>query len=252
MSALSTEGLNGFPIPIGTVMMWANNSAKPQLKANLEAQSGFLVCDGREIAIADYPDLYRLLGGATNVYLNRGGSPAAGNFRLPNLPDPDGAGNYQHFLMGSDVAGTLVSQTAQVPIATAELTLKADQLPTFPLDYPAPNPDGSGLYPAYTCNGAYYCFSSKDGSKINTNVYTDSNTLTRNPSGNLFLRNDVGYSSAGGIGNDAIAPQFTYTGTNTPIDITASITQGTFAAPLFEIVPIIKAKVLTPSGAAYS
>ena len=59
MSALSTEGLNGFPIPVGTVMMWANNSAKPQLVANLESNSGFLVCDGRAFLISDYPDLYR-------------------------------------------------------------------------------------------------------------------------------------------------------------------------------------------------
>jgi hypothetical protein len=245
MSAIENEGFNGFPVPIGTVMMWANNSAKPQLKADLESYSGFLVCDGRCLLISEYPELYKVLGGAANPYNTNVPAPCpAGEFRLPNCPDPDAGAGHLGLLIGSTTAGTLVSQTPQVPIATAELTLKASQVPTFPLDYPAPNPNPpGGLYPPYTCNGTYYCFSSVDGSKINTNVYTDSNTLTRNPGGDLFLRNDVGYSSAGGIGNDAIAPQFTYTGTNTPIDITAAITQNTFTPPTFEIVPIIKASV---------
>ena len=46
------------------------------------------------------------------------------------------------------------------------------------------------------------------------------------------------------MGNDSIAPQFTYTGLDppTPVDITASITQGTFDSPNFEIVPIIRAR----------
>lgn len=241
MSAIENEGFNGFPIPIGTVMMWANNSAKPQLVADLESYSGFLVCDGRSLLISEYPELYKVLGGAANPYnTNVPAPPPAGEFRLPNCPNPDGVGNTEGLLIGSsDPAGTILPTTGSVPIASAELTLKASQVPTFPLDYPAPAAS------RYTCNGSYYCFSSVDGSKINTNVYTDSNTLTRNPSGDLFLRNDVSYGSAGGIGNDAIAPQFTYTGTNTPIDITVGITQNTFRPPIFQIVPIIKASVNT-------
>lgn len=244
MSAIDNEGFNGFPVPIGTVMMWAVQASKPLLVADLESYSGFLVCDGRDLLISEYPDLYRVLGGASTPYDAFGVAPPAGSFKLPNLPNPNGAGTILPFLIGAGTAGTIINPTAQQPIATAELTLKASQIPSFPLDYPAPQPLG-GLYPDYAVNGEYYCFSSVDGSKIGTDVYTNSNTLTRNPDGNLFLRNDVGYSSAGGIGNDAIAPQFSYTGTNTPIDITVSLVQDTFLAPSFNIVPIIKASVKT-------
>lgn len=243
MSAIDNEGFNGFPVPIGTVMMWAVQASKPLLVADLENYSGFLVCDGRDLLISEYPDLYRILGGTSIPYDEYGVAPPVGSFKLPNLPNPNGAGGILPFLIGGATAGAIINPTGQQPIATAELTLKASQVPTFPLDYPAPNPDGGPLIP-YTCNGSYYCFA-PDGSKIGTNVYTNSNTLTRNPDGNLFLRNDVGYSSAGGIGNDLIAPQFSYTGTNTPIDITVSLTQDTFLAPSFSIVPIIKASVKT-------
>lgn len=239
MSAASTEGLNGFPIPIGTVLMWANDSSKPQLVVNLETTSGFLVCDGREFAIADYPELYQFLGGAASVYMNRGGVPAAGNFRLPNLPDPDGAAGTLGFLIGSISAGTIIAPSPQTPIATATISLQTGNIPDFPLEYDAALP--------YQVAGAYYCSSSKDGSKITTKVYSKSNKLVRNPSGNNFLREDVSYSSQGGIGNDAIAPLVRYTNPNAtgrgdPIDITASITQNTFTAPSFDIVAIIRAR----------
>lgn len=245
MSAIDNEGFNGFPVPIGTVMMWAVQAAKPLLVADLESFSGFLVCDGRDLLISEFPDLHRVLGGSSSPYDAFGSPPPAGSFKLPNLPNPNGLGTILPFLVGSGTAGTIINPTAQQPIATAELTLKASQIPTFPLDYPAPKPDGSGLFPDYAVNGEYYCSSSVDGSKIGTDVYTNSNTLTRNPDGNLFLRNDVGYSSAGGIGNDAIAPQFSYTAPSppTPIDITVSLVQDTFLAPSFNIVPIIKASV---------
>ena len=233
MSALSNEGLNGFPIPIGTILMWGNNSAKPQLVSDLEETAGFLVCDGREFAKSDYPELYATLGDVYNAYPS---APAAGNFRIPNLPNPDGAGGYKGFLLGGTSAGTLVPDNAQTPIASAEITLQANQLPTFPLDYDTATP--------YEANGTYYCISSQSGEEINTKVYSKSVVLVRNPSGDKFLRDDVNYSSAGGMGNDSIAPQFTYTGLDppTPVDITASITQGTFDSPNFEIVPIIRAR----------
>lgn len=239
MSAIDNEGFNGFPVPIGTVMMWANQAAKPNLVVDLESFSGFLVCDGRDLLISEYPDLYRVFGGVSTPYDAYGVAPPAGSFKLPNLPDPNGAGILP-FLIGAGTAGFIINPTAQQPIGTAEITLTASQLPTFPLDYPAPTA------PDYTCNGEYYCFSSVDGSKIGTNVYTNSNTLTRNPDGNLFLRDDVGYSSVGGIGNDAIAPQFAYTQpAQTPVDITVSVVQNTFTAASFNIVPIIKASVKT-------
>jgi hypothetical protein len=237
MSALSTEGLNGFPIPVGTVMMWANNSAKPQLVANLESNSGFLVCDGRAFLISDYPDLYRVLGGVSNPYdVNDPSPPAAGYFRIPNCPAPDASSTYRGLLIGSTAAGTLVPAGSQVPITSASFTLDHTNLPSFPLDYDVSIP--------YEVLGSYYC-RSVFGGNIPTPVYSKSVILNRQAGtgfSNRLLRDTVPFSSAGGIGKDSIAPKVGYTGANTPVDVTGTIVQGTFSPPTFEIVPIIRAK----------
>jgi hypothetical protein len=237
MSALSTEGLNGFPIPVGTVMMWANNSAKPQLVANLESNSGFLVCDGREFLISEYPDLYRVLGGVSNPYdVNDPTPPAAGYFRIPNCPAPDASATYRGLLIGSTAAGSLIPAGSQVPITSASFTLDHTNLPSFPLDYDVSTP--------YEVLGKYYCRSVFTGENLATPVFSKSVILNRQLGGssNKFLRDTVPYSSAGGIGNDSIAPKVRYTGANTPVDVTGTIVQGTFSPPTFEIVPIIRAK----------
>ena len=238
MSALSTEGLNGFPIPVGTVMMWANNSAKPQLVANLESNSGFLVCDGRAFLISDYPDLYRVLGGVSNPYDTNVPTPVpSGYFRIPNCPAPDASATYRGLLIGSTSAGTLVPAGSQVPITSASFTLDHTNLPSFPLDYDVATP--------YEVLGRYYCRSVFTGQNLATPVFSKSVILNRQLGGgnsNRFLRNTVPYSSAGGIGNDSIAPKVGYTGANTPVDVTGTIVQGTFSPPTFEIVPIIRAK----------
>ncbi len=239
MSALSTEGLNGFPIPVGTVMMWANNSAKPQLVANLESNSGFLVCDGRAFLISDYPDLYRVLGGVSNPYDTNVPTPVpSGYFRIPNCPAPDASSTYRGLLIGSTAAGTLVPAGSQVPITSASITLDHTNLPSFPLDYDVSIP--------YEVLGKYYCRSVFTGENLETPVWSSSSTLYRQLGGgntNKLLRNvGVTYSLQGGIGNDSIAPKVGYTGANTPVDVTGTIVQGTFSPPTFEIVPIIRAK----------
>ena len=238
MSALSTEGLNGFPIPVGSVMMWANNSAKPQLVANLESNSGFLVCDGRAFLISDYPDLYRVLGGVSNPYDTNVPTPVpSGYFRIPNCPAPDASSAYRGLLIGSTAAGTLVPAGSQVPITSASFTLDHTNLPSFPLDYDVATP--------YEVLGSYYCRSVFTGENLRTPVFSKSVILNRQAGGgnsNKLLRDTVPYSSAGGIGNDSIAPKVRYTGANTPVDVTGTIVQGTFSPPTFEIVPIIRAK----------
>lgn len=232
MSASAVEGFNGFPVPIGSILMWANDSSKPELQENLETSSGWLVCDGRQLLIADYPDLYRVLNNGATYDALAPTPPDAGKFYLPNILNPDYLGGYRGMLIGGTSAGTLVPAGSQVPIADAAITLTPQMLPSFSLDYDAASP--------YTCAGTYYC-AARDGSKVQTNVYTNSNSISRNPTGDLFLREDVGYSSNGGLGNDSIAPIVRTTGDNTPLNIAASIVQNTFTPPFFEIVGIIRA-----------
>lgn len=242
MSALNTEGLNGFPVPIGSIMMWCNDSSKPYLKDNLEATSGWLVCDGRQLEIAKYPDLYKIFNNGVKYNQNSPSAPDAGKFFLPNLPNPDFTGQYRGLLLGGQSAGELVLPSSQATIASAELTLTPEMLPTFPLAY-----DNSSDATKTKVQGSYYK-TDGGGNKYTTNVYTNSATLKRVPDKNKFLRDDVGYSSNGGLGSDQILPRWTYnapnadptTGLGDPINITASINQGTFDPPTFEIVPIIR------------
>lgn len=233
MSASSTQDLNGFPVPVGTILMWSGDSSNPILTQRLEETSGFLVCNGRILNQADYPELYEVIG---DVYA-ASPAPAAGEFRLPNLPDPDGQGNYAGLLCGSTVAGTYVPATAgTTPIGSAQLTLTPQMLPTFPLVYDGANP--------YAIVGSYVCDNGSGGVQ-GTNVYSKSNTQVRNPSGQNFVRDDITYSSVGGLGDDTVAPQVSYsngTGSVAPIDITASLVSGTYIPPTFNIVPIIRAK----------
>lgn len=242
MSALNTEGLNGFPVPIGSVMMWCNDSSKPYLKNNLETTSGWLVCDGRQLEIAKYPDLYKIFNKGVKYDQNAPSVPDAGKFYLPNIPQPNFTNTYRGLLLGGQSAGLLVLPTSQTPIATAELTITPQMLPSFDLEY-----DNSSDATKTKLAGTYYKTDS-GGNKYSTIVYSDSNTLLRNPSGNNFLRDDATYSNNGGMGSDTILPRWTYNAPNAdpdsglgdPIDITASINQGTFDPPTFEIVPIIR------------
>ena len=227
MSALNTEGLNGFPVPIGSIMMWCNDSSKPQLKDNLEATSGWLVCDGRQLEIAKYPELYKIFNDGVKYDQNAPSAPDAGKFYLPNIPNPGFTGTFRGLLIGGQSAGLLVGASAQTTIATAELTITPEMLPSFDLEY-----DNSSDATKTKLSGTYYKTDS-GGNKYSTIVYSNSNTLLRNPSGNKFLRDDATYSNNGGMGSDTILPRWTYNAPNAdptsglgdPIDITASINQ---------------------------
>ncbi len=243
MSALSTEGLNGFPLPVGSIMMWCNDSSKPYLKANLEAGSGWLVCNGRQLEIAKYPELYKIFNNGNKYNANAPAVPDEGYFYIPNLPNPDYATTYKGLLLGGVQAGNLVSASAQVPIASAELTITPQMLPDFDLAY-----DNSSDATKTKLSGTYYQ-TDGNGNKYSTYVYSKSATLKRSTAGgNKFLRDDITYNSVGGLGTDDILPRWTYNAPNAdpdsglgdPVDITASINQGTFDPPNFEIVPIIR------------
>ena len=66
--------------PIGTILSFAGQTAP----------HGYLLCDGASYKVADYPDLYEVIG---NIY---GGSTE--NFNVPNLVDK--------FIQGSTTSGT--------------------------------------------------------------------------------------------------------------------------------------------------
>lgn len=63
------------PVPSGTVFPYAASSAP----------NGYLICDGSEIAVKDYPVLDALLGTTYGSRTNGSGGAGSSHFRLPNL-----------------------------------------------------------------------------------------------------------------------------------------------------------------------
>ena len=82
--------------PIGTVLSFAG----------LTPPNGYLLCDGGSYVVADYQDLYDVIG---NTY---GGDSA--NFNVPNLIDK--------FIQGSDIIG--IEKQAGLPNITGEATFR--------------------------------------------------------------------------------------------------------------------------------
>lgn len=80
-------------LPIGSVMLWHNDSAP----------TGWLLCNGAEVAISSYPALYNLITVNATLFpfgANTDGSGNAGSshFRLPDMTD--------RFLMSPSVTGS--------------------------------------------------------------------------------------------------------------------------------------------------
>lgn len=80
--------------PLGTVLSFAGQTAP----------NGYLLCDGKSYAVADYPDLYAVIG---NTY---GGDST--NFNVPNLVDK--------FIQGSTASGT--EKEAGLPNITGSIS----------------------------------------------------------------------------------------------------------------------------------
>ena len=86
----NSEGGNGGEIPLGQ-QVYSNTPIGTVLSfAGLTPPNGYLLCDGATYAVADYQDLYDVIG---NTY---GGDTE--NFNVPNLIDK--------FIQGSDTSGT--------------------------------------------------------------------------------------------------------------------------------------------------
>ena len=114
MSA-SNELTPSFPLPIGAILPYAVVGRIP---------NDFLVCDGTEYAIADYPELAAVLN---NVWDN---APAVGHFNVPNLVNSylKGVAANTGTTVTGDIAGSVSwfltedSLPANIPMSTANLT----------------------------------------------------------------------------------------------------------------------------------
>lgn len=65
-------------VPVGTIMSHGGDLGDAAVKERLRRQ-GWLLCDGTELAVAEYPELYASIGTAF------GGDKDASRFRLPDL-----------------------------------------------------------------------------------------------------------------------------------------------------------------------
>ena len=96
MSVLSTLGAYEYPIPVGVILPYMSG----------EVPSTFLICDGQELNISDYPELYSVIGNTYNV------SSPEGKFEVPAL-------NYTL----EYVEGTNVNTGATNPAGTGSITV---------------------------------------------------------------------------------------------------------------------------------
>lgn len=92
--------------PIGTIQIFAGPSIK--------VPDGYLLCNGGEFSIKDYPELYNVIGGTFNNSLSASGynynNPVSGKFRVPDLRNRFIVGSgYQYYLgqTGGEASHTL-------------------------------------------------------------------------------------------------------------------------------------------------
>jgi microcystin-dependent protein len=109
MSAKSTDGFNGFPIPVGTIFSYAGSVDDEKFP------QGYLICDGGEYEQADYPELFRVIGAT---------------YGAPSSPDlfkvPDFVGIYARH---ATTAGVIENKTGTASFDPVALT--PANLPTF-------------------------------------------------------------------------------------------------------------------------
>lgn len=91
--------------------------------AGAAAPTGFLSCNGSQIAIATYPDLYAIIGTTYNT-----GGESAGNFRLPDMRGRcavgtgTGSGLTTRAMAASSGAETVALSTSEMPSHTHSIS----------------------------------------------------------------------------------------------------------------------------------
>ena len=98
------EKMVNMTVPLGAIFAFPSESLPV----------GFLPCDGREILVSSYPDLFKLVGSTF-------GSPSVGHFRLPDLRRRVvvGAGGTSSIQLGAKVGS--IGGWEQVTLTEAQL-----------------------------------------------------------------------------------------------------------------------------------
>ncbi len=142
-SSVSGSFLGGLSLPVGTVLPFAGSSA--YVDANLD---GWLVCDGRPLQQAQYPELFAVIG---TTYGSNGGQ-----FLIPNLKGrfPVGFDNQQtEFNTTGKTGGSKSSTLKSENLAAHAHGINFTNIETDPagkhthkLDYPkSSDEDGNGF-----------------------------------------------------------------------------------------------------------
>ena len=67
-------------VPVGTILPWAGDWSNSATRPG----ENWLLCDGSQVSITKYNELFNVLGGANNLY-PQVDAPSSGNFYLPDL-----------------------------------------------------------------------------------------------------------------------------------------------------------------------
>lgn len=67
-------------VPVGTILPWAGDWSNSATRPS----ENWLLCDGSQVSITKYNELFNVLGGANNLY-PQVDAPSSGNFYLPDL-----------------------------------------------------------------------------------------------------------------------------------------------------------------------
>jgi microcystin-dependent protein len=100
-----------FPIPVGCIIPYAG-------AGTVAVPFGYLICDGLEVLVADYPELYACIGDTYNII-----QPDGIHFNLPDLVN--------RYIQGSATnTGTPIPTT--ITNASLNVTLTEPDLPPIP------------------------------------------------------------------------------------------------------------------------
>jgi microcystin-dependent protein len=136
MSVANSAGYHGFPLPVGSVIAYANNAVPPT----------FLKCDGNAFSSIDFPELYKVLGTTYNT-----GGELPDEFRTPDLT------TNARFVQGTDsTSKSGVKTPASIVVANTTFTLLASNIPS--------------LVPANFGQPAFNITSTADGNPVNNKV----------------------------------------------------------------------------------
>jgi microcystin-dependent protein len=116
----ATTALLEARVPVGAVNMWVTGTAP----------SGWLLCQGQQVAVADYSALASVLGTTYGALTNGSGGSGTTHFRLPDLRGraPIGAGTGNQYDGSKADIGDLSARTLGDYVSNAEtVTLTAAQ-----------------------------------------------------------------------------------------------------------------------------